>query len=102
MPGVSATLGAFQVAVQAVQAAATPLTFTERVVMAFALPPSAVVAVVVWGYPFRAAGEVDTEIFKGTCVAMNAVRAFWNVLMLSIRVCETTPLSVLSTSVLKF
>src|SRR5262245_28074124 len=52
MPGTSVTLGALQVAFQAVQLAATPLTFTDRVVMAFALPPSAVVAVVVCGYPF--------------------------------------------------
>src|SRR6266511_2053838 len=49
IPGTSVTLGALHVASQAVQVAVTPLTLTERVLMAFALPASAVVAVVVCG-----------------------------------------------------
>src|SRR5678815_1093099 len=49
MPGFKATPFALHVAVHAVQVAATPLTFTERVLIAFALPPSVVVAVVVIG-----------------------------------------------------
>src|SRR4029434_5463434 len=49
MPGRSVTFGALHVASQAVQDAVTPFTLTERVVIAFAFPASAVFEVVVCG-----------------------------------------------------